>query len=277
MGFLCGSDGKESAYNEGDWFQSLGREDPLVKGIATHSSILAWRISWTEDPWDLDHKEGWVMKNWCFQTWVLEKALESPLDSKEIKPVNPKGNQPWIFIRGTHAEADVPILWPPDGNSRQWKRPWCWERLKSKREEGGRGWDGWTASLPQQTWVWAILGVSEGQGGLVCCRPWGHKGSDTLSDRRSTVCWYDTFIYCNTITTIRLANTSIKSHNCHFFLVVRTFDILSPGYWFKVEFMYDVKESSKTRDHLSEICEAKQTELWILLKYKSFIMEEQKD
>ena len=58
---------------------------------------------------------------------------------------------------------------------------------------------------------------------------------------------------------------------------MRTFDILSPGYWFKVEFMYDVKESSKTRDHLSEICEAKQTELWILLKYKSFIMEEQKD
>ena len=67
--------------------------------------------------WELDHREGWVLKNWCFQTTVLEKTLESPLDSKEIKPVNPKGNKPWIFIGGTDAEADVPVLWPPDGKS----------------------------------------------------------------------------------------------------------------------------------------------------------------
>jgi len=67
--------------------------------------------------WELDHKEGSVLKNWWFQILVLEKTLESPLDCKEIKPVNPKGNQPWIFIGRTGAEAEAPILWPPDGKS----------------------------------------------------------------------------------------------------------------------------------------------------------------
>ena len=66
---------------------------------------------------ELDHKEGWRPKNWCFWTVILEKTLESPLDCKEIKPVNPKGNQPWIFIRRTDAEAEAPILWPPDVKS----------------------------------------------------------------------------------------------------------------------------------------------------------------
>ena len=65
--------------------------------------------------WELDHKESWVLKNWCFWTVVLEKILESPLDSKEIKPVNPKGNQPWIFIE--RADAEALILWPPDAKS----------------------------------------------------------------------------------------------------------------------------------------------------------------
>ena len=67
--------------------------------------------------WELDHKEGWAPKNWCFQIVVLEKTLESPLDSKEIKPVNPKGNQPWMFIERTDTEAEAPILWQPDVNS----------------------------------------------------------------------------------------------------------------------------------------------------------------
>ena len=67
--------------------------------------------------WELDHKEGWVPKNWCFWTVVLEKTLESPLDCKEIKPVNPKGNQSWIFIRRSDAEADATILWPPDAKN----------------------------------------------------------------------------------------------------------------------------------------------------------------
>ena len=67
--------------------------------------------------WELDHKESWELKNLCFQTVVLEKNLESPLDCKEIKPVNPKENQPWIFIGRTNAEAEVPILWSPDVKS----------------------------------------------------------------------------------------------------------------------------------------------------------------
>ena len=67
--------------------------------------------------WELNHKEGWVLKNWCFWIVVLEKALESPLDCKEIQPDNPKGNQHWIFIGRTDAEAEAPILWPPDGKN----------------------------------------------------------------------------------------------------------------------------------------------------------------
>ena len=66
---------------------------------------------------ELNHKEGWVLNNWCFWTVVLEKTFESPLDSKEIKPVNPEGNQSWIFIGRTDAEAEAPILWPPDVKS----------------------------------------------------------------------------------------------------------------------------------------------------------------
>ena len=68
--------------------------------------------------WELDHKEGWALKKWCFQTVVLEKTLENPLHSKEIKPVNPKGNQPWIFIGRTDAEAATPVLWPPDSSEK---------------------------------------------------------------------------------------------------------------------------------------------------------------
>ena len=92
--------------------------------------------------WELDQKEGWALKNWCFQIGVLERALESPLDSKEIKPVSPKGNQPWIFIGRTDAKA--PILWPLDTEKSRLigKKPWCRERLKAKREGGSRGWDG---------------------------------------------------------------------------------------------------------------------------------------
>ena len=105
---------------------------------------------WT---WELDHKEGWAPKNWYFQIVALEKTLESPLDNKEIKPVSSKGNQPWIFIGRTDAEAEAPILWPPDAKNWLWKRLWCWEKLKAGEEEGDRGWDGWMASLTQWTWV----------------------------------------------------------------------------------------------------------------------------
>jgi len=105
--------------------------------------------------WELDHKEGWVPKNWCFWTIVLEKTLESPLDCREVKPVNPKGNQSWIFIGRTDAEAGAPILWPPD--VKNW--------LLGKDHDGGKDWRrekettedemvGWHHQL-KQTWVWA--------------------------------------------------------------------------------------------------------------------------
>ena len=89
--------------------------------------------------WELDHKEAWTLKNWCFWIVVLEKTLESPLKSKDIKPVHPKGNQSWILIGRTDAEAEAPILWPPDVT--HWKRPWCWERLRTGGDGDDRGWN----------------------------------------------------------------------------------------------------------------------------------------
>ena len=104
--------------------------------------------------WELDHKESWVPKNWCLQTVVLEKTLESSLDCNEIKPVIPKGNTPWIFIGRTDAETEAPILWPPDGKLTHWKGPWCRERLKAREEGDDRGWNGCISSLTQWTWDW---------------------------------------------------------------------------------------------------------------------------
>ena len=105
--------------------------------------------------WELDHKERWVPKNWCFWAVVLEKTLESPLHFREIKPVNPKGDQSWIFIGRTDAKAEAPILWPPDKELTHWKSPWCLERLKAGGEGDDRGWDDWIASLSRWTWIWA--------------------------------------------------------------------------------------------------------------------------
>ena len=108
--------------------------------------------------------ESWTIKKaecWKFGAFklVLEKTLESPLGFKEIKPVNPKGNQPWIFIGRTDAEAETPILCPSECEElTPWKRPWCWERFRAGREGGNREWDGWMASLTQWTWVWANSG-----------------------------------------------------------------------------------------------------------------------
>ena len=106
--------------------------------------------------WELDCKEGRVSKNWCFWTVVLEKTPESPLDCKGIKPVNLQGNQPWMLIGRTDAEAETPVFWPSDANS--WligKVPGCWERLRTEGYQDIRGWDGWMASLMQWTWTWA--------------------------------------------------------------------------------------------------------------------------
>ena len=80
--------------------------------------------------WELDHKEGWALKNWCFQYGLLEKTVESPLDDKEIKPVNPKGNQPWKFIGRADTEAEALILWPLDAKS----------QIIGKKPDAGKDW-----------------------------------------------------------------------------------------------------------------------------------------
>ena len=108
--------------------------------------------------WGLDLKEGWLPKNWCFWIVMLEKTLESPLDSKEIKPVNPKENQLWIFIGRTDAEAKTPVLWPPVQRLTHWKKTLMLGKIESRRKRGNQGWDGWMAPLTQCAWVWASSG-----------------------------------------------------------------------------------------------------------------------
>ena len=107
--------------------------------------------------WELDYKESWVPKNWCFWTVVLEKTLETPLDCKEIQAVNPKGNQSWIFIGRTDAEA--PILWPLDVKNRlNGKDPDDGKDWRQEEKGTTRGWDDWMPSLTQSTWVWVSSG-----------------------------------------------------------------------------------------------------------------------
>ena len=126
--------------------------------------------------WELDYKESWASKNWCFWNVVLEKTLGSPLDSKEIKPVNPKGNQPWIFIGRTGAEAEAPVLWPPDVKS----------QLIGKEPDAGKDWRqmivneriGWHHKLNGHEFEQSP-GDGEGQGSLVCGSPWGRQELET--------------------------------------------------------------------------------------------------
>ena len=129
--------------------------------------------------WELDHKESWEWKNWCFWTVVLEKTLESPLDCKEIQPVHPKGNQSWVYIGRTDAEEETPILWPL--NVKNW--------LIRKDPDAGEDWGqekkgmtedemvGWHHQLDEHEFGWTP-GVGDGQGNLACCSPWSRKESD---------------------------------------------------------------------------------------------------
>ena len=130
--------------------------------------------------WELDYKETWVPKNQCFWTVVLEKTLESPLDCKEIQPVNSKGNQNWMCTGRTDAEAETPVLWPPD--AKNW--------LLGKNHDAGKDWRqeekgttedemvGWHHQLDGHEFEQAP-GAGDGQGSLACCSPWGCKESDT--------------------------------------------------------------------------------------------------
>ena len=250
------------------WVWSLGWKDPL-EGMATHSSILAWRIPWTEKPgglqsmglqrvrhdwatkhstalgctfaelneiillqrrssliqkdapeeccgqglvhsgnwdplcihqggfihlrplyfssshvemWELDLKEGLALKNWCFRTVMLEKTFESPLDCKEIKPINPKGNQPWIFIGRIDAEAEAPILLQPDvktwliGKDPNTGKDWRQEEKGTTENEKV----GWHHRLNGYEFE-QTSGDSGRQGSPGCCSPWDHKESGTTA------------------------------------------------------------------------------------------------
>ena len=129
--------------------------------------------------WELDYKESWVLKNWCFWTTVLEKTLGSPLDCKEMQPVNPKGNQVWIFIGRTDAEAETPIYWP--FHAKNW--------LTGKDPDAGKDWRqeekgttenemvGWHTDLMNMSLskLWELVVDREAWRG---CSPWGRKESD---------------------------------------------------------------------------------------------------
>ena len=142
--------------------------------------------------WELDYKESWVLKNWCFWTVVLEKTLKSPLDCKEIQPVHPKGDQPWVFIGRTDAEAETPILWPPD--VKNW--------LIGKDPDAGKDWRqekkgmiedemvGWHPSLTWWIWVWVSSGSWWWRGKPGVLRSMGSQSQIWLSD------WIELNWYC---------------------------------------------------------------------------------
>ena len=108
--------------------------------------------------WELDHKEGWALKYWCFWTVVLKKTLDGPLDCMEIKPITLKGNQPWIFHWKDwwwRWSSNTLATWCEEPT--HWKRSWCWEKLRARGKWDDRGWDDWMASLTQCAWVWGNL------------------------------------------------------------------------------------------------------------------------
>ena len=139
--------------------------------------------------WELNYKESWAPKNWWFWTMVLQRTLESTLDCKEIQPVDPRGNQSWIFIGSTNAERETPILWPPD------EKNW----LIRKDPDAGKDWRqeekgatedemvGWHHQLDGPKFGQA-LGVGDGQESLVCCSPWDRKESDMTEWLNWTEC-----------------------------------------------------------------------------------------
>ena len=167
----------KKSYDKPRWHIKKQRHYFASKGHSSQSYVFSNSHVWT---WELDHKESWAPKNWCFWTVVLEKTLESPLGCKEIQPVHPKGDWSWIFIGRTDAEAESPMLWPHD--AKNW--------LIGKGPDAGKDWRqeekgitedemaGWHHQLDGREFEWT-LGVGDGQGGVACCNSWGHKELDT--------------------------------------------------------------------------------------------------
>ena len=146
------------------------------KGPSSQSCGFASSHVWM---WELDYKESWAPKNWWFWTVVLEKTLESPLDCKEVQPVNPKENQSCIFIERTDAEAETPIFWPPGAKN----------LLIGKDPDAGKDWgqeEKGTTEDEMVGWHHWLNGHAFGQGSLACCSPWGHKELDTTEQLNRT-------------------------------------------------------------------------------------------
>ena len=153
--------------------------------------------------WELDCNKGWMQKNRCFWAVVLGDK-ESPLNYKETEPINPKENQPWIFIRRTDDEAETLILWPPDAKSRLIRKDpdagkdWRQEE-KGKTEDEMVGWHHWLNGHEFEQ----ALGDGEGQGSLVCCSPWGRKESDMTEWLNNKFCYMKKYYLPNTFTSIK--------------------------------------------------------------------------
>ena len=166
----------------------IANKGPSGKGSGFSSSHV-WM-------WELDYKESWVPKNWCFWTVALETNLESPLDCKEIQLVHPKWDQSWVFIGRTDAKAETPVLWLPDmknwliGKDPDAEKDWRQEE-KGSTEDEMVGWHHW---LNGHEFGWTP-GVGNGPGGLVCCGPWGCKKLDTTERLNWTEFRYMTFIW----------------------------------------------------------------------------------
>ena len=157
----------------------------MVTEVMYHNAIYSSHVRM----WELDHKEGWVRKNWCFWTVMLEKTLESPLDSNEIKPVSPKGNQPCPFIGRTDAEAEAPVFWSPDAKSWIIGKELLLVKIEGRGEKGDKDeMAGWYRQLNGHEFE-QTPGDSEGQVSLACCSPQVHTELDTTEWLKNNNTW----------------------------------------------------------------------------------------
>ena len=194
----------KKSYDQSRWHIKKQRHYFADKGPNSQSYGFSSSHVWM---WELDCEESWVPKNWCFWTVVLEKTLESPLDCKEIQLAHPQGNQSWIFIGRTDAEAEAPVLWPPDAKSWLIRKDLDAGKDWRTGEGDDRGWDGLMASPTQWTWVWVNSGSWWWTGRPVCCNPWGRKESDTTE----WLIWSDLIWYKNR----RMTDFTLFTWNTH--------------------------------------------------------------
>ena len=169
----------KKSYDQPRQYMKKQRHYFANKGPYSQSCGLSSSYVWM---WALDYKESWMITSWCFWTVELEKTLECPLDSKEIKPVSPKGNLSGIFIRRTDAEA--PILWPPDAKSHLIGKDPDAGKDWRQEEKGMTGWDGWMAPPTQWTGIWTSSRSWwwTGRPGMVQSMRWQRVGNDWATE-----------------------------------------------------------------------------------------------